>query len=135
MTKLKYWLIGSLVLVVVGIAIISFVQQEKINENKKENFKEESRETEKTEDINKEVEQKNITPINTGVKLVPVVTNSSDPEIMLFDPINSQLVESEEMDITAGQQWNKNTKLKYCVRYKSNSPNHRGIALLADSSL
>ena len=125
MIKLECWLFGALILAIIEIASVSFIQQEKLDENKKENFREEARKTEKIKDMGEEVEEKDIVSINTGVKLVPVVTNSSDPEIMRYNPINSQVIESEKMDVTMDQQWNKNTKLKYCVRYKSNPLNHR----------
>ena len=83
----------------------------------------------------KEAEEKYVVPINTGVKLVP--DPSTDPETMLHAGPNPQRMHSEGMEITAGQKWNKNTKLKYCIRYKSNtnSSKYRSAILHANSSL
>lgn len=112
MIKLKYWLIGMLVLATVGVVVfVGFALQKKSNnneENKKEHIK----------------------IVNTGVKLVPTFEKASRE-------LRSHYMYSETMDIATEQKWNKDTKLKYCIRYKSNtdSSNYRGAILYANSPL
>lgn len=137
MVKLKYWLFGFLFLAIIIIASVSFIQQEKLSENKGESFEREFQETEKVEntDKEKEVEEENIA-VNTGIKLVPTQQGDGRGTSSQGGP-QSHYIYSERMDIAAGQKWNKNTKLKYCIRYKSNtdSSNYRSAVLYANSSL
>lgn len=117
MTKLKYWLIGIWVLITIGIVIfISFTLQKKSNENGKEEIK--------------KIEKRHTETVNTGIKLIPTFEKFSRE-------LRSHYIYSEVMDIATEQEWNKDTKLKYCIRYKSNtdSPNYRGATLYANSSL
>ena len=134
MIKLERWLIGTLFLAIVGIAVVGFIWQEKLNENKKEGFKEEFRKVEKIRDTDKEMEEKHATAANIGIRLAPTPERGTSSQ---GGELRSHYIYSERMDIAMEQKWDKDTKLKYCIRYKSNtdSSNYRGAVLYASSSL
>ncbi|MEA1936544.1 MAG: hypothetical protein U9N04_00305 [Patescibacteria group bacterium] len=132
MMKLKYWLFGTLILAIIGITFVVFIQQEKLSENKKENFERGFEEIEKTKDANEKMEEGNIALTNTGVKLTPTPQRGTSSQG--GSQMQSQYMKSEVMNVTAGQRWNKNTKLKYCFKYKSNA-SYRSTILSASSSL
>jgi len=136
MTKLKCWLVGALVLAVVGIAIASSIQQKKLSENRKENFEGEFKETEKIKDADEEAEEKHVAVANTGIRLAPTHESERGTSSQ-GGGLRSHYIYSERMDIAMEQKWNKDTKLKYCIRYKSNtdSSNYRSAILYASSSL
>ncbi|MCK5475137.1 MAG: hypothetical protein KAI71_00960 [Candidatus Pacebacteria bacterium] len=120
-----------------ALLILSFsgyIQQKYQTENQ-ENYIQQSNKIDNQEKDLKELEEKYVIPINTGVKLIP--DPNTDPETMLHAGPNPQRMQLGGMEITAGQKWNKNTKLKYCVRYKTNvnSSKYRSTILHANSSL
>ena len=122
MIRSKYLLGGIILLMTIGIVILSgYIQQRYQTEDQEKDIK--------------ESEEKYVIPINTGVKLVP--DPNTDPETILHAGPNSQRMHLGGMEITAGQKWNKDTKLKYCVRYKTNanSSKYRSAILHANSSL
>lgn len=112
MIKSRYWLIGILAIIIIGIIIVGFTLQK--------------------ESSNNETEKKHIAVANTGVKLVPTSEGEVSRELL-----RSHYIYSEVMDIAAGQKWDKSNKLKYCIKYKSDtdSSNYRGAVLYANSSL
>ncbi len=102
--------------------------------DEKKNFKGEFREIEEIEDAEEKMEEKYTAPINTGIRLAPTPERGTSSQ---GGELRSHYIYSEMMDIATGQKWNKDTKLKYCIRYKSNtdSSNYRGAVLYANSSL
>ena len=121
MIKSKYLLRGVLALAIIGIVVLnSYIQQRNQTENQEKDFK--------------EAEEKYTAPTNTGVRLAPTPERGTSSQ---GGELRSHYIYSEIMDIAGEQKWNKDTKLKYCIRYKPNtdSSNYRGAVLYAKSSL
>lgn len=129
-------IIAIVTLVIIGLLIGGYMTW-RYFEEKEETERKERREEKKEEEIedssDKPLEEEPQSSDNIGVKLSPELTEPDDPD----EGVDSQSIYFDELSIAAGQTWNKDTQLKFCIRYKSNvaSPGHRSAILGGKSSL
>ncbi len=124
-------IIAVVTLVIIGLLVGGYMTwryfDEKEETERKERRKEEKEEeTEDSSDKPSGEESQSLD--NIGVKLIPELAEPDDPD----EGVDSQNIYSDELSIAAGQTWNKDTQLKFCIRYKSNVVNHNYRSAILD---
>jgi len=123
-------------LVIIGLLVGGYITwkyfEEKEEKEEREERREE-REEEPEDSSDKPPEEDPQSSDNIGVKLSPELREPDDPD----EGVDSQSIHFDKLSIAAGQTWNKNTQLKFCIRYKSNvaSPGYVSAILGGKSSL
>ncbi len=127
-------IIAVVALVIIGLLVGGYMTwkyfEEKEDAERKERRKEEKEE--ETEDLSDESSGEDFqSSDNIGVKLTPELIEPDDPD----EGVDAVYMYFDGLSIAAGQTWNKDTQLKFCVRYKSNvaSPGY-GSAMIHGGS-
>lgn len=128
-------IIAVVTVVIAGLLVGGYMTWKYFEEKEEEEERKERREEEKEEEekVSQPPGEEPQSSDNIGVKLIPELTEPDDPD----EGVDSQAIYSDGLSIAAGQTWNKNTKLKFCVRYKSNVAfqGYRSAILAGKSSL
>lgn len=111
-------IIAVVTLVIIGLLVGGYMTWRYFEEKEEEERKErrEEREEEPEDSSDKPLEEEPQSSDNIGAKLSPEL----DPDDDDMEDVDYQCMRSDELSIAAGQTWNKDTQLKFCVRYKSN---------------